>query len=278
MSKLDIAPAVFIPLEARGTWEDVREETLEKLKFFSQQCIPHLPEIPPHDGKAAIIGASPQVADFVEEFKNHEVMKFSINGAHDFLIKNGIIPNAQVLFEPDIEDPRISLGGEPHKEVIYYICSHCHQNLFHGLDGYKRVLWHCFNGPEDYKSTFSELFPDEFMVGGGHVTFFRTINIAIILGFRHLDIYGCDSSFRGANSHVGDYLTKPTEPEIDVWVGSHETSFKKFHTLGTLAFQAHEFMKFCQANQEGLRIRIHGDGLLGALHKLNFPEQYEGTH
>lgn len=260
------------------TWYDSRIERIERLTFASKQKIPHLPQLEPHKGVAAIIGASPSIANHAEQIKaikeNEINIVMPLNGAHDWLVKNEIIPNIHVLFEIDLENPEQALGGSPHKDVYYYICSHADQKLFKDLENYHRVLWHCFDEPPEYQALIGKLFPGEFMVGGGHVTFFRSINIAIILGFRRFELFGCDGSFEGESSHYEGYHSYAGEGVMDVIAGGNGVPFKRFRTNPSLSFMTHEFLRFCEANQSGLKIRVNGDGLMRYLHQQTYPEQY----
>jgi len=273
----------FQAFEITGKWELIRERQIKRLRFARKQKIPHLRHLLPCDGRAAIVGASPLVVnylDIIRKIKAEELgLVWSINGAHDFLIKNGIIPNMHVLFETDLTDARQSLGGEPHQDVYYYVCSHSDPDVFRSLDGYHKVLWHCWNDPPEYQGIISRWFNGEFMIGGGYVTLFRSINIAIVLGYRCFDLYGCDSSFEGENTHINGYHNKTSEDKLTVWVGRsiEDKDKKRFETLPTLAYNAHEFMRFCEIHQPSLSIRVNGNGLLPTLHKSKYPEQYERT-
>jgi Protein of unknown function DUF115 len=273
-----IAYEAVIPTK---TWYDSRVERIERLTYASKQRIPHLPQLEPHNGVAAIIGASPSVVNHTEHIKKIKANEFNIvmplNGAHNWLLKNDIIPSIHVLFEVDLESPEQALGGPPHKDVYYYTCSHLHQNIFKALEDYHRVLWHCFDEPPEYQALVGRLFPGEFMVGGGHVTFFRSINIAIILGFRRFELFGCDGSFEGESSHYEGYHSYAGEGIMDVIAGGSGLPLRRFRTNPSLSFMTHEFLRFCEANQSALRIRVNGNGLMRHLHQQTYPEQYESV-
>ena len=100
------------------------------------------------------------------------------------------------------------------------------------------------------------------------------MNIALILGFRHFEIFGCDCSFE-TNSHIDGYPTVAKEPEMKVAAGT-KNDYRMFKTNPSLSFLAKEFMEFCKVHQAGLRIKVHGDGMLRHLHQTEYPEQYEG--
>jgi len=259
-------------------WNEILCERQARLEYSAKLRIPHLIEMEPHKGRCAIVGAAPSIKDHIEEIKaikNEEFgLVISLNGAHSYLVNNEVPPNIHILFEIDIDDPETSCGGPPHRSVYYYVCSHCSQRLLMRLRGHHRVLWHCFDEPPDYQTLINRLFPSEFMVGGGFVTFFRAINIATILGYRTFEMYGCDCSFKGGSSHFEGYHTKDIEVTLTVAAGTEE-NYKIFKTKPSLSFLASEFIRYCDTNQRGLSIRVHGDGLMRHLHKMEFPEQYE---
>lgn len=259
-------------------WDEWKDECHSRLKYASKLSIPHLPQLLDCTGRCVIVGAAPSITkhmDKIKELSNQELdILCSLNGAHDWVVKNIRPPNIHVVFEADVEGIEVSLGGPPHKEVAYYLASHCHKNLFEQLRGYKRVLWHPWYEPTEYQQWVNRLFKNEFMVSGGYVTFFRTINIALILGYRKFDLFGVDSSFE-ESSHIEGYKFSDVEDPVTVWGKDEQTGkLREFTTNGSLAFQAYEFMRFCKENQHALSLRVHGDGLLRYVHMNRYPEQY----
>lgn len=278
----DLQPVQY-EIQAIIDWDVWKRDCIPRLKYASKLEIPHLPQLLPHTGKCAIVGAGPSVRGYVDQIKAiKEAHEFNtvmtVNGAHEWLIGHGIKPKIHVIFENDLKDVRTALGGEPEEGIAYYICSHCSQGIFKQLEGYHRVLWHAFCPPQSYQQAIARYFRGEFMIGGGYATFFRTLSIAMILGYCDFELFGLDSSFEGS-SHLDGYAIADREPQVSVF-GADPTHqrLKRFKTQGGLAFQASEFIEFCRAHQADLRLRIHGDGLLRYVHEARYPEQYtEGT-
>ncbi len=253
----------------------VKEERLNRLEFYAKQDIVHLCQLEPHQGKCAIVGAAPSVKKYIHDIdaiRRTPGLVMSINGAHSWLVNEGCPPTIHVLFEIDMgfED---ATGGPPYKNTYYYICSHYDPKTYHRLDKFKRVLWHHYDKDEEYQGHINRLYPNEFMVSGGFVTFFRCVNIALILGFRDFEFFGCDCSFEGGSSHFENYPNVAAETEMTVAAGTKD-DYRMFKTKPSLSFLAHEFMRFCEVNQAGLKIKVHGDGMLRHLHQKEFPEQY----
>jgi hypothetical protein len=269
---LELKPIVYT---TKPTFVLSRGERIKRLKFYVRQNVRHLPELMPYDGIAAIVGSAPTIGDNLDRLKEikQSGLVFSVNGAHNWLIKNDVVPNIHVLFENDIESPNESLGGPSHPDVYYYICTQCSPSVFRKLANRNKVIWHYFDEEPEYQQAVAKYFPDEFMVGGGYTTFFRSITVARVLGYRKFELFGCDSSFEEDRTHYEGYHTSLEEPKMVVAAGN-EMTYRLFKTTPSLSFQAYEFMRFCEANQDSLSVQVHGDGLMRDLHQTRYPEQY----
>lgn len=277
-STLELEPLQF-QFKELIDWDIWKQQALPRIEYAAALGLRSLIQLQPHNGLAVIVGASPSIVEHKKQIKGMQFEEgtaiFSVNGAHHWLVKNGIIPNIHVLFEHDLENSEQALGGSPNSDVTYYICSHCPQNVFDDLAAYKRVVWHCSSPFEDYQEAIHKHFPGQFMVSGGYSTFFRTLTIAMLLGFRQFEIFGCDSSFT-ETPYVAGYQQQTKEETVSVYGVGPDGEAKKFTTIGGLAFQAAEFAKFCEHHHHELKIKIHGDGLLNFVHKTRYPEQYIG--
>lgn len=278
---IERGPIFYKLEEGVKKFRDSWKERSTRLKYAARQNIPHLPQLLPHNGVAAIVGASPSIVNYTEQIRkikeNELNVVMSLNGTHSWLLEHNIIPNLHVMFEIDEKHVVDLCGGPPHKDVFYYVCSHCHQRLHRELKDYHRVLWHCFDEPPEYQTLIGRLFPGEFMVGGGHVTFFRAVNIAIILGYRKFEFFGIDGSYEGDRSHYEGYHSYAGEMTMDIIAGGNGMPYKRFHTNPSLSFMVHEFLRFCEANQHGLKIHVNGDGLMRYMHQQVWPEQYQSV-
>src|SRR5258707_15870473 len=98
---LELKPIVYT---TKPTFVLSIDEQIKRLKFYARQNVRHLPELMPYDGIATIVGAAPTIGDYLDRIKaiKQEGLLFSVNGAHNWLIKNNVIPNIHVLFENDI--------------------------------------------------------------------------------------------------------------------------------------------------------------------------------
>ena len=278
MQRTNLHPAKF-EINTVLEWEDWKHVVLPRIAAAAKLPIRRLKAFPAHTGHAVIVGAGPSAVNFVEKIKGFSNQPlttfFSVNGAHQWLIERELKPKIHVLFEHDVDTCRTSLGGLPDPEVVYYVASHCSPDVFRELHGYRYILWHAFIPLQEYQDAINTHFPGEFMVAGGYATFFRTLTIAYLLGYRDFDLFGVDSSFE-SNSHLDGYPTSNVEESISVWgVDPRDDTIRKFTSQGGLAFQASEFIKFCEQYHKDIKLRVHGDSLLRYLHETRYPEQYQ---
>lgn len=266
--------------QVRIDWPDWKGTIADRLEFSSQLQMKHLSELPSNKGTCVIVGGAPSVKDHLPEiraFSGNDNCIATINHMHEFLIKNSIVPTIHVLFENDLVSAEQALGGHPNLNVNYFICSCLTKQIFFELADYHSMLWHYYSESPEYQRLIGKYFPGEFMVGGEYATFFRTLHIALTLGYRKFELFGCDSSFEGNSDHVKGYLNEiPDESQKTVLVKHPKTEkLHEFKTSDRLIFQVYEFMKFCVSNQPFIRLRVHGESLLRYVHERLYPEQYE---
>ncbi len=276
---MDLRPVAFtVPKKIIIGPVEWKEQYLPRLEYAASLQIPHLQSLPPHGGTCIVVGAGPSVLgqlDQIKELRTDFSFTCSINGAHDWLVKNGVVPNIHVIFEFDSTTLEELLGGPPNDQTVYYVCSHCRQDVIKGVEGYKRALWHADQDDEQYQAAITGLFPNEFMVGGNHITFFRTLSIAMCLGFRKFELFGVDASFVGDFTHMEGYKLSNLEEVYHIWGCNEATNeLRKFKTTANLALLAYDFFKFCEAYQSMIMIRVHGDSLLRYVHESKYPNQY----
>lgn len=241
-------------------------------------------------GKMVIVGGSPSVHEHMGEIRelaaDPDNAVFALNYMHTRLIREGIVPAGCFLFEIDVDPNQIL--EHIHPDVTYYVCSLCHEETFRQLfeAGAKVVLWHAATSEQHYNEVMDEVAPGQQRLSGGSTTFLRTMVGGILMGYRDFELFGVDSSFPEAapSTHVDGYPTivKPAEDGIDVWVvkkdlQGNKLSERQFRTVGYLAQQADHFRDFCKINHFLFRCRVHGDGLLPYVHRMNHPEQYTGN-
>ncbi len=257
------------------------EDAAKHMRYAATLGLPELKQRPiPRPGRAVIVGGGPSVKDHFDEIK--ELAKdphnrvFAVNWSHAWLLDHGFVPHGCVFFEIDPE-PESSLI-KAHPDITYFICSHCHEKTFDSLNGFKRVLWHTYPNSDIEKEVGQEIFPNATLVGGGIGTFTRTVSVSLMLGFRHLDLFGCESSFPDeGDTHVKGYETPMKAKDDGIFVYARDEltgETKRFKTLGYLALQHEEFKEYCRVNHGLFSCQVHGDGLLSWSHRRMFPLNY----
>jgi hypothetical protein len=280
-TKIPIAISVVKPTNPDGTERIQTADAARHMRYAKTLELPELKQSPrPRLGRAIIVGGAPSINDRLDEIrdlaKDRSNYIFAINWSHTWLIERGIVPNACVFFEIDAEPDTVLKSA--HKDVTYYICSHCDPRTFDALKDFKRVLWHSIPNSQEEHDTREEIFKNSTMCAGGIGTFTRTLTVAMYLGFRHFDIFGCDSSFPDeSTTHASGYQTPMDSDKDGLWVYAKSTTgaIKRFRTLGYLALQHNEFREYCGANHAWFSCRVHDNGLLGWSHRQMYPDQYD---
>lgn len=269
------------PADLDGNLRDQTEDAANHMRYAATLGLPELTKRhTPRLGRAVIVGGAPSIKNHLEEIRalsadpNNRII--AINWTHTWLINNGIVPNGSVFFEIDAEPDSVLEAAHP--DVTYFICSHCHPKTFDMLKDNKRVLWHSPPNSKFEEVVKEELFNESEVVGGGISTFTRAMTVALHLGFRHLDLFGCDGSFPDeGKTHVDGYETVMDNKTDGLWVWAKAPKTgetRRFRTVGYLALQVEEFKVYCQINHAYYSLRVHGDSLLRFVHEQEYPEQY----
>lgn len=280
--KAPIRLSVVKPTLEDGTQWDQTNDAAEHMRYAATLRLPELSQSPtPRRGTAIIVGGSPSVKDHLNKIrelkKDPNNILFAINWTHTWLLNNDIRPDGLVFFEIDIEPDTVL--KKAHKGVTYYICSHCDPRTFDQLKDFKRVLWHSYPGSVAESKARDELFPISPIIGGGIYTLTRTITIALFLGYRDFELFGCDSSFPDEGStHVEGYETifDPEKDGLYVYAKYGDSDkVARFKTTASLALQHEEFKEYCRINHGYYTMRVYGDGLIPWSHRMTYPSQYE---
>lgn len=271
------------PLDDEGNQRDQTGDAAEHMRYAHTLQLPTL-TMPstPRIGKAVVVGGAPSIAGFVDKIKelaaDPDNAVFALNRSHTWLLNLGIVPYGCPLFEIDAEPD--SLFKNAHPDVTYYICSHCHPKTFDELKGHKRVLWHSPPNSPGEKVVADELFEGAVHVGGGVGTMLRTVSLALVLGFRSIELFGCDSCFPddSPSTHVEGYETVNNVETDSFYIYARKedgSEVRRFKTVGYLALQVREFEEYCKVNHHMFALRVHGDSLLQFSHKTVYPHLYE---
>lgn len=148
-----------------------------------------------HNRIVACVGAGPSVRNYLQELRNFPGDVWAINGAHNFLIENGVNVSGCVLLDPLVE--LVEYLKKPNASVTYYVASICHPKVFASLDGFDVRVWHAW---------MDESMPPSgsYAVPGASTCLTRAPFLAHMLGYRDIRIYGADSSYEEVTHCYGD--------------------------------------------------------------------------
>lgn len=178
----------------------------------------------------------------------------SNSGAHDFLIKKGVIPNYHVEIDP--REERAQFSDEPHKDVEYLIASTCSPKLTEKLASYNMKLFHLNSGQES--EVIYEHEPDAVMTDGGACVSLRAMSLLYQMGHRYFSIYGFDCSFKNDMQWAGKHPGKLHKVQEAKFPAIPDRVFKTSSALLTYATQFFEHVRMLP----DAKFYLHGDGLL----------------
>jgi hypothetical protein len=211
--------------------------------------LPLCTQLPWHDRKIAICGTAPSLSRHLQELRDFDGEILAANGAHDYLIKNGIKPDYWLCVDPDKE--LANYARKPIKGVRYYVGSCCDPAVFDALEGYNVTAVHVHEpgGPEP-------------SIKGGTGVMTRAPFLALKLGYKHVVIYGADASFEEDKHVFGDDIAagqmRAGRERVNIRVGD-----KTFLTEQHFALQCAEFGAMAELFAEkGLKIEFRCGGLL----------------
>lgn len=235
-------PIPLINTKCIATNEQIRENIRSALG----RKLPEVRRCNRHSLQMSVVGGGPSLEDTFGKLTGYIA---SVNKAHDWLLEQGIVPNACNLLDPM---PVVADVITPHKDVTYFVASMCHPSVFDKLKGYHVVLWHAsaLAGEED-------IIVEGLRIGGGCTTALRWLNLGYVCGFRSFHFHGMDSSFPGKRHHVYDY------PQDDDLACVELHGFRThFGLLAQLSDFFRVLKRFREPDIEPVEIEIHGDGLL----------------
>jgi len=211
--------------------------------------------IPAHDGAAVLVGGGPSLRSRLSSIRKRQELGqtiFALNSAAKFLIDNGIVPDYQVLLDPQ---PFLVDYIAPAKEHL--IASQCHPSVLKAVPD--ATLWHlAVEGAEEQIPEHDEAFC---LVGGGISVGLSAMFLAYSMGFRKLHLYGYDSSFEDNNGHAYTSPMKVDANSVRVTVGG-----KQFVSTLNMVRQAQDFPNRCDdLIDRGCLITVECDGLLRAI-------------
>lgn len=215
--------------------------------------------------RAMLVAGGPSAKDYLQDIKRLKSQGwdlFTVNGAHDWLVSQGIFPNYCVVMESqEVVDTFVH---NPQHDCTYYLASQVNPKLFSRLvqGGFKVVMFHA-ELDSDTTDLIERLDPDPTIFAGAPTVGLHSLGIIYTLGIKKVSVYGLDSSYRGNENHAYDNSQEGHVETLEfIFKG------KRFVSTGTWASQADRFAKMWPMYfRLGMRIEVFGDGLLPEMYR-----------
>ena len=226
---------------------------LANIEINSRRPLPWVTQEEANEEHAVIVGGGPSLIDCLPLIRWRQSLGqkvFALNNTAKLLEANGITVDYQVIVDARPHNVRF-LGNAG----TYLLSSQCDEALFDAADPAKTILWHpVMEMPENHINAEKEYA----MVGGGTTVGLSAMCLAYTLGFRHLHLFGYDSSHRFDRSHAYAQPENWKEPIVQV------TAYGQTWDCSlAMAYQAELFPEVANSLIElGCIITMDGDGLL----------------
>lgn len=187
----------------------------------------------------------------------------AVNGAHDWLIGKGIVPDYTLFLDWTQE---VAERFSPRREVVYLAASTCHPRMWDRLDGFDVRVWHT--------GVAKDFLPVGTLVyGGGPCATQRIIPVLYEWGYREFHFHGVDACIR-EQSHVYPWKTVGRSGAVPVTVRCAGREFRTWLAFLAQAQSFHDFLDIYdrwaeQGVMDPITILVHGDGLIPHIARMN---------
>lgn len=254
------------PLKPLGTIDEIfnldcvynAEQRQESIDYAVSLKLPNvLRRTVPRAGKVAIVASGPSATDYVDLLKEWDGEVWGINGAFVWLMHRGIKPTAFVGLDPEpiLKDYLTQIP----EYATYYLAAQVHPCVFDHLKDRNVKLWFAADSQVKFPSIAVPVY-------GGTTCLGRAPNLAYILGYREVHIFGCDSSYTNKSHVYGD------KGEMPAGTFPIEMGGRTFLTNRQMLQQACDFteqmVEWARPGDDGsapLSVSLYGDGLLQAM-------------
>jgi hypothetical protein len=231
------------------------EQVGRNIEASSKAPYPWLPIIEkPQDMPAAIVGGGPSLVAKLEELRGMAksgVQIFATNGAHDYLRRHGIEPDAHVIIDAKPECAQFI--SAPAKQ--YFLASQCDQRVFARAIGDVTLVHMNTRGVLKH---IPESVQPLNLISSGSTVSLAAIAIAYCLGFRQFYLYGMDSSYEEAR-HAYKQDLNNFDRVIEAVAGG-----RTFKCAPWMVAQVEHFQQLAaELANAGCELHVRCGGLLG---------------
>lgn len=223
------------------------------------------------ESPCVLVGSGPSAIPLLPEIRQRyergeEII--ALKGAHDWLVRNGIIPRAAVALDP--QQSRAKCFRRPQAKVLYLCASQMHPDTWGHLRGHKVLIWHSrISLNQERRPGWGRAF----LVPCCSTTGNSAIYLLYLMGRRRFELYGFDSSLppltsrwqrlvarvKGRALKLDGARVPPSKRVVEVVVGD-----RRFPTTAELVQQAQELAPLLQSLPD-IKVNAHGHGYYQAL-------------
>lgn len=233
------------------------ETAIAQIKANLARGYPELQPVVAHAGTAVLVGSGPSARDDVARIRalrDGGATLFGMNGSVKWLNMEDMQPDFGVMIDMREGNTRFLMLPK----TAWLIASHCHPAVLEAASTLSSDLRVFHYGAEAMRP---HLPSGAMLIGGGPTVGMTAMVVAFALGFRRLELFGYDSSFRGDETHLLQQPINDAESRLlEVWAGR-----QKFITNIGMFAQAEAFPQVVERLQEAdpeIQIAVHGQGLL----------------
>lgn len=249
------------------------EHCNEALRAASMQNIPVLvgPGKTVITSACVLVGSGPSAIPLLPEIRaryERGEQIIALKGAHDWLVKNGIVPAAAIALDP--QRARAKCFRLRRREVLYMCASQMHPDTWAHLRGYRVLIWHSRIAVDQHMRSGWE---NTFLVPTASTTGNSAILLLYLMGRRNFELYGFDSCLPPAGSWwdraVSRLKGRPIKLDgarvpknhrvIEVIVGG-----QRFETTALLVQPAQDLQALLMSLPD-VRVNAHGRGIYQAI-------------
>lgn len=176
---------------------------MENIRESAAYEYPILAPQPPRKGSMIFVAGGPTARDFLPEIKRRKEAGeyvMTSNNTHDWLVDNGVIPDACLLIDPKEIVKDYVKKVQP--DTAYLISSCAHKATWESMRerGARMMKVMLAYGMSDDRDMvlMRQLYPQieaKYYLAGGTMTPLRAMPLAVMLGFKKIEMYGFDSCF-----------------------------------------------------------------------------------
>jgi hypothetical protein len=226
------------------------------LKENLSRGLPFCSQLPEREGALAIVASAPSVSKHIEKFYDWPGEVWAINGAYDYLLTQGVLPDG--FFAIDPLPGLVEYVQNPQPETTFYIASTCDPSVLDALAGYNVRLFH---GADENSDKFPK---DQKVIFGGTTAVTRAPFLALLLGWRDITMFGIDSSYSETSPYCYRWKTYQediNEPILKVMINGEGPFYTEIGLLKQVS-ALNIMLKMFNRKQEMLK--FEADGLLDA--------------